>query len=431
MQTPRNIFAYIRDWSGVGYQQSVVRRTIFLCGLVLPGFAANFFVYFFTAQLLPADEFGLFYVALTVGNVLYSGSNILNAFLTRHLVRIGETAGRDAIAPTALRLELRVIFLGAILGALLFVLFLATSKEIGVHSPIIILLIVLDAYTCYVTDLGRVLLQSLRKTLVLGIYTTAWMFLRFALCLAGILMFHTVWAALAGIVLSTVLAFVAFHAWILRTTSGRSDPGSVTLRLRSLLPAATGYGLMVLVSNLDVLLGYFVLGDTELGIYSASSVFPKAALVVITPLLQMLIPAMVGADPGKRPFIAIAARIGGVILALAAAGSILIWMLADELCGGRFGLKLCAPPILEVLLISIVPLALLRTLVVIEFARGRELLLLWLVVPAVAFAIDMWALPAGMSMLAGRFAVFSILTFAFFAGICLLAHIWRRRLLAR
>ena len=103
--------------------------------------------------------------------------------------------------------------------------------------------------------------------------------------------------------LSTVLAFVAFHAWILRTTSGRSDPGSVTLRLRSLLPAATGYGLMVLVSNLDVLLGYFVLGDTELGIYSASSVFPKAALVVITPLLQMLIPAMVGADPGKRPFL--------------------------------------------------------------------------------------------------------------------------------
>ena len=121
MQTQRNIFAYVRDRAGVGYQRSVVRRTIFLCGLVLPGFAANFFVYFFTAQLLPADEFGLFYVALTVGNVLYSGSNILNAFLTRHLVRIGETAGRDAIAPTALRLELRIIFLGAILSALLFV----------------------------------------------------------------------------------------------------------------------------------------------------------------------------------------------------------------------------------------------------------------------------------------------------------------------
>ena len=129
----------------------------------------------------------------------------------------------------------------------------------------IILLIVLDAYTCYVTDLGRVLLQSLRKMLVLGIYTTAWMFLRFALCIAGIFLFHTVWAALAGIVLSTVLAFVAFYAWILRTTSGRSDPGPVTLRLRSLLPAATGYGLMALVSNLDVLLGYFVLGKHRTG----------------------------------------------------------------------------------------------------------------------------------------------------------------------
>ncbi len=431
MPTPRNILTYAKHKAGSDYQQSIVRRTIILSSLVLPGFAANFFVYFFTAQLLPADQFGLFYVALTIGNVLYSGSNILNAFLTRHLVRIGEAAGRDAIVPTTLRLERNIIFIGAIVSALLFLLFLAATKQLGVQSPIIILLIVLDAYTAYVTDLGRVLLQSLRKTLALGIYTTAWMSLRFGLCMVGTILFNTVWGALSGIVLSTAVVFGIFHAWILQTRSGRSDPGPITLHLFTLVPAAIGYGLMVLVSNLDVLFGYFVLGETDLGVYSASSVFPKAALVVITPLLQMLIPAMVGIDPSKRPFIVVAARIGGVILALTAVGSALVWLLSDELCGSRFGLKLCTPPVLNILLISVVPLALLRTLVVIEFARGRERLLLWLIAPAIAYGLFVWKSAPGMNQLAIGFSAFSDRAFAFFAVICLVAQASRRRALTQ
>jgi O-antigen/teichoic acid export membrane protein len=421
------MFAYAKRRASSGYQQSIIRRTIILSGLVLPGFAANFFVYFFTAALLPADQFGLFYVALTIGNVLYSGSNILNAFLTRHLVRVGETMGRDAIAPTALRLERHIVLIGAILSTALFLSFLVATKQIGVQSPVIILLIVLDAYTAYVTDLGRVMLQGLRKTVALGLYTTGWMFLRFGLCIAGIMLFHTVWGALTGIVASAVVAFAVFHAWILRTTRGRSDPGPLALHLFTLLPAATGYGLMVLVSNLDVLVGYFVLGETDLGIYSASSVFPKAVLVVITPLLQMLIPTMVGADPSKRPFIVVAARIGGVILAMTTVGSALVWLLSDQVCGSRFGLKLCVPSILSILLISVVPLALLRTLVIVEFARGRERILLWLIVPAVAYGLFVWRSAPGIDELAAGFSIFSIIAFVFFATVSLIAQASRRR----
>ena len=431
MPTARNFLAYARQRAGSGYQQSIVRRTLILSSLVVPGFAANFFVYFFTAQLLPADQFGLFYVALTIGNVLFSGSNILNAFLTRHLVHVGETDGYGAIVPTTLLLERRIVIAGAAISAAVFLGFLAGSKQIGVQSPVIILLIVLDAYTAYVTDLGRVLLQSLRKTLALGLYTTVWMFVRFGLCIAGILLFHAVWGALAGIVLSAVLVSVLFHVWIFRQAGGRDDPGPMILNLLSLLPAAIGYGLMVLVSNLDVLLGYFLLGQTDLGVYSASSVFPKAALVVVTPLLQMLIPAMVGADPGKRPFIVVAARIGGVMFALAAVGSALVWLVSEQICGSRFGLKLCAPPLLDILLISVVPLTLLRTLVVIEFARGRERLLLWLAVPAAGYGLLMMNGAPGMRELASGFALFSVAAFAFFAAVSIVAQAVRKRALLR
>jgi O-antigen/teichoic acid export membrane protein len=426
----RNLVAYAKHRVGSGYHQSIVRRTVILSSLVLPGFAANFFVYFFSAQLLPADQFGLFYVALTTGNVLYSGSNILNAFLTRHIARVGEAVGHGAIAPTTLRLERHIILIGAAISTALFVSFLVAAERIGVQSPIIIALIVLDVYTAYVTDLGRVLLQSLRRTIALGLYTTLWMLLRLGLCIAGIVLFRTVWAALSGIVLSTLLMFAIFHAWLLRTGRRRAEAEPINLHLFALLPATVGYGLMVLVSNLDVLFGYFLLGETDLGIYSASSVLPKAALVVITPLLQMLIPSMIGGDPSKRPFVAVAGRIGGVILGLTASGSIFVWLLSDQLCGSRWGLKLCAPSLLDILLISVVPLSLLRTLVVIEFARGRELLLLWLIVPAIGYGLFVWQSAPTMSSLAVQFSLFSIAAALFFALVCVIAQVSRRRAFA-
>jgi O-antigen/teichoic acid export membrane protein len=430
VQSARNIFVNVRLKVGSGYQGSIIRRTVILCGLVLPGFAANFLVYFFTVQLLTPDQFGLFYVALTIGNVLSAGSNILNVYLTRHLVHIGDKGGVHAIVHTMLRLERHIASIGATLSIALFLLLLVAAQRIGVQSPIIILLIILDTYTAYVADLGRVLLQSLRRTTALGLYTTGWLFLRFGLCIVGSLLLRTVWGALSGIVLSAIIVIATFHLWVLRAARDNRESPAVTLHLFSLVPAATGYGLIVLISNLDVLFGYFVLGQTELGIYSASSVFPKAALVVITPLLQMLIPAMVGEDPSKRPFIAVAARIGGVILALTAAGSALTWLLADQLCGGHWGLKLCTPPVLGILLISVVPLSLLRTLVVIEFARGRELLLLWLIVPAIAYSAFVWLSTPTMSALATGFAIFSMIAFVFFAAVCLIAQVLRNRAVA-
>lgn len=426
-----NTVIHLKQRVSSGYQQSIVRRTVTLCGLVLPGFAANFFVYFFSARLLAPSQFGLFYVASTISTILFSGSNVLNAFLTRHLVHVEQGYGAKAIVPTTLRLQRSLMAIGAVGGSVMFLLFMATRELIGVQSPVIILLVILDAYTSYLTDLGRVLLQAQRKTLSLGLYSSLWMVLRFALCIAGVLLFKTVWGAYGGTVLATTIVLLGSHLWILRTRNGPSA-APLHLPVFTLLPAAAGYGLMVLVSNLDVIFGYFVLNHSDLGYYSASSVFPKAALVVITPLLQMLIPTMIGAHVLiRRPFHFIAAKIGGVILSLTLAGSVLVWLLSDQLCGSHWGLQLCEPPILGTLLFSVVPLSMLRTLVVIEFARGREVLLLWLAVPAAAYSLFVWISAPTMTELALGFSTFSFLAFFFFAGVSLVAQISRQRSFVR
>jgi O-antigen/teichoic acid export membrane protein len=426
MEIARNFLAYAKRRASVDYQQSIVRRTAMLCALVVPAFGANFLVYYFSARLLAPDDFGIFYVAVTVGNVLYSGSNVVNVFLTRQLVHVGEADGPDAIVSATLWIERRVIIIGAACSASFFLVLLIATKQIGLPSPLIIMLVVLDTYTAYVTDIGRILLQSLRRTMALGFYTFAWMFLRFALCIGGILLFGTVWGALSGIVLSAIGIFMAFHFWIRRISRDRLQSCAVPLPILSLLPATLGYGLMVLVSNLDVIFSYLILGETDLGIYSGSSVFPKAALVVITPLLQMLIPMMI---TGRRikGRIGIVAKINGVIFAMTAAGSLMVWVLSDQLCGSRWGLQLCEPPVLDTLLLTVVPLALLRTLVVLEYAWGREMLMLWLAIPAVAFGVVAWLFPPTLSGLANGYAGFSMTAFLFFALVCLIAELLIKR----
>jgi hypothetical protein len=64
------------------------------------------------------------------------------------------------------------------------------------------------------TELGRVMLQSLHRTLLLGSFTLLWMALRFMLCITGIMVFGTVWGALGGNVSAAVVVYVGFHVWV-------------------------------------------------------------------------------------------------------------------------------------------------------------------------------------------------------------------------
>jgi O-antigen/teichoic acid export membrane protein len=418
----------IRELLTSGYDQSIIRRTTILGALILPAFAANFLVYYFLEKLLSAERFGLFYVAVTIGNILYSGSNIFNVFFTRHLTQVERSTGELSIFPATLALERSVILYGALISAAALVVLILVANYIGLNSNLIIFLIVLDTYVAYVSDLGRVLLQSMRRTIWLGSYTLIWMITRLVFCVAGAAIFGTVTAALAGSILSTVVVFAAFHIWLKQ--SARRSPAVQTDRLRifTLVPTIAGYGMLILLSNLDVLFSYLLLGNVDIGLYSASSVFPKAILVVITPLQQMLLPMMVPDKANSSQFNLIIAKIGGIVLLLTSVGIGMLWLLSGAVCGGRWGLTLCQPATLHVLLLSALPLVLLRVLVSIQYARGRDMLMLWLALPSAAYLFIVANSARTIESLAQGFAVFSAGTCLFFLAICVLAdHVLRNR----
>jgi O-antigen/teichoic acid export membrane protein len=183
----------------------------------------------------------------------------------------------------------------------------------------------------------------------------------------------------------------------------------------AILPVVIGYGLMTAMTNLDVLVSYFALKETDLGIYSASSVFPKAILVIMTPVSQMLFPMMFQRGAERRDFLTIVAKICVTVLFASAAAAGATWLLSDYLCGGTFGLKLCSIPPLTALLVAAIPLALLRIAALFQLARGRDALLLFLVAPIAIYAYFVLKTPLDVDSLASSFAVFAYAGLAFFA----------------
>jgi len=414
-----------------GYKKSVIRRTVLQSAIIVPGFFANFLIYFFSGRLLNGNEFGFFYVALTIGNVLFSGALILNVFFTRYLVLVLQAAGEGAVFHAMLKLEKLVIKTGLVLSIAIYAVLSIAANYIGVQSRLLILLIVLDAFTAYVADLARVLFQTLGYSTRLGLYTTMWMVLKLALCIGAIWMFNTVWAGLLGQIASAVFMFACFRLWT--TASGSSETVSVPPlpAAASLLAPVTGYSLMIVVSNMDVLASYFLLSAHDLSIYSASSVFPKAILVVITPLLQMLFPMMVGVGALSRDVKVVIGKTVGITMILTLIGVFIIWLFSGWLCGGTWGLRLCEDAPLFTLLLSAVPVAMLRVLVMLQFARRRDMLTLWLAVPILLYIPFAWTSDHTIMGIAQGFAYASTTTLLLYLSIYLCTELGIKRSLVK
>jgi O-antigen/teichoic acid export membrane protein len=188
-----------------------------------------------------------------------------------------------------------------------------------------------------------------------------------------------------------------------------------------LLSATLGYGLSIVVSNLDILLGYLVLSRAELGVYSASAIFPKAMLVVVTPLMQMLFPMMVGTEQTRSEVLMFLGKIGIALLLLAGAGAAIVWQLSPLVCRGAWGMPLCDKPLLDIMLLSVVPLVMLRLLVLLNFARGRDWVPAWLLAPTLAYLWVVAGAASGKAVLAEQFALFAALGFTFYFAVNVIA----------
>jgi hypothetical protein len=178
------------------------------------------------------------------------------------------------------------------------------------------------------------------------------------------------------------------------------------------------------MSSMDILVAYFYLTSTALGAYSASSVLPKAVVVVIAPLLQMLFPVIVGQGVADRKIKLLMGKIFGVTILIGGSACTLILITGDWTCGSTFGIKFCEISVLEILLVSVMPIVLLRTIIIVQFARGSDLMPLWLAPPIALYFLYAWFFPEGSEFhISITYAWSTIMMLVYYAGISLIASL--------
>lgn len=394
---------------------------------LIPGYLLNFGLMYGATHLLDVGSFGIFYTANSLISVISAPALILGLFFARRFAETLDQYGQAAVIADYRRFVVALVKWGG-LAALSLMIFMAIFGQlIGVKTLHIGLLIVLGAYVFYLADSVRAVFQGLRKFVHLGVTGLGLMATRFTLAITAIYVIGTAWAGLTGILLAFVLVFAVGYRFLTATGEPDAAMGSTDLpNLVKMAPFLSSYGLLIILMYADIMQAYLGLGLVDLGRYSASSILPKAILIITMPVIQVFFSVMVGQKKNTENRRVVLVKGLGATLLVSTVAVGVITLLSDFLCEGTYGLKECQGEIMAVLALSTVPLCLLRVLVVSQLATTRDWHPLVLLIPAIPYFIYVQGSQIDAGALANAFMVFSFTTFFFYSAVALVTS-WRVR----
>jgi O-antigen/teichoic acid export membrane protein len=357
-------------------RSSIVRRSL----LVTPAFIAGHLFYLalmFTAnRLLEPASFGRFFAAISLLNVLFIPATALTFTLAQHFSSVFSAGGIGALVSELRVLMRRHLAIGVALVVLTVLALLLVGLLIGATAVLLLLLVPSIALAIYLFEMGRAAMQGMLDFVS---YSLAWIACRggqYILASVAMMAIGTAWSGLAGILVATVIATIVLVGFLEQRASGHRGDVDATnwhaFHVTNTVPFMITYGGFIVINNIDVVIAYFVLGNEQLGAYSASSFLPKAIVTATQPVSQVMLPVINLAGREKRrrrPAFWKALAVCGL---LGSAGAALLSAGADLTCDQRFGIRFCSPWLLTMLAFAAIPLGMLRVLVVAGLAVGHQ-----------------------------------------------------------
>ena len=393
-------------------RHSVIRRS----AAVLVAFAAyqaiNYLMLWAANHLLGPGGFGLFYTAFLVINLLLSPILAVILVWTRRLTDVGTRLGREqvmAMTWRALTTCLRALPFVAVLAALLAV----ASWWLGFEGWSIALLIPLTVLAFVVIE---ILSASFQSMLLFGWQIAVWLaggIARLGFVVTALWLMPQVWTGLIGILAGAVVASAAFIPWFL--TPGRATPtrpAVVASEVAHELPMVVGYSVFVLLTNADILVGYLLLPRSELDIYAASALLPKAITMMTFAVTQVLLPVIVDQRADGLRYRHSILKGFAMTLALGGAGAAVLWLAVPWVQLSPIAIHGLDFQVMMVLAGAATALGVIRVFVVVEIALQRYAFGLAQIGAVIVFALlcvistgsalriaDLYAAVSGMFML--------------------------------
>lgn len=340
------------------------------------GHAINYALLLEANHLLDKGGFGLFYTSVLIINILFSPMMGVMLVLARHLADAGARQGRRQILAMTWRL------LGGCVRMLPIVLLCSGllalgASWLGLEAWPVALLIPMTVAALVATEILRTSFQGM---LLFGWQNAVWLVsnaAQFAFAIGAFRLIPGVWPGVAGIFLGAVITFTAFLPWFVRATAGARLPSlAVTFALPLLRewPTVVAYSLFILLNNVDILIGYLLLPHSELDIYAASSLLPKAITTVTFVIAQVMLPVVVDQKSSGQPYRQSIVKSIAMTIGLGTAALVILWAAIPWLQTTPLAIRGLDYEMMLTLAIAAIALGAIRAVIVLEIALQRYLI---------------------------------------------------------
>jgi O-antigen/teichoic acid export membrane protein len=357
-------------------RHSIIRRSLVLTTFYISGHGFYYLLLLIANAMLDPTGFGRLYTGWAVLNVLVAPISIIALLLSSYFAQTNASKGPAFVSKMLARIAAIALPWTVATVLLLEVLFYLGGRLIGVDSLALILVMPLTAVSFLGVEIVR---ASLQGTLRFVAYGASWFFWCVAQCAVGavgLLLTGSPWGCFAGMLVANLLTLGGLCRAVAGGGAAAPDltddgPKLASYSLRRAAAFCSAFVGFVLFNNADIFLAYLILGPADLGIYTASSVLPKAIVTATQPVVQIILPVVIsiqgeGEDTSPAVMKAIFAA-----FALGAAAFVVLWVGSDLACGSPHGIRFCTSPLMLLLAAAAVPLSVIRTLVTADVAHGR------------------------------------------------------------
>lgn len=377
------------------------------------GFLFNYLLQHASSRFLDIGNFGIFYESIVIVNLSVAPAIIFGMYFTRFSVGVKKNEHSSELLNYIYIIQihgLKILFI-SILILLIFWLLL-DFKSILLFT---ILLIVI--YSNYLIESLKTILEGSKKVVLTGIFTSITLFFRFIFAISFLYFGGTVWSGMLGIMLSNLLIFFLFKKYHFKNIKFHNSYKPKFNKLfKGMLFFVLSFSLVTLVLYLDVLLVYFIFPVTQLSIYTASSVLPKGLLLFTQPLTKAIYPLISNNKVvSNHNYIIDGVKMIGIMLFISCSGVFTLYFFKDLFVTGAFSVNHIDQNIFSIIIFSIVPLTLLRTLVAISLARNDDKSPLLLFFPVGFYIIYLLTLESiNISKFSYEFVMFSWLVLIYY-----------------
>jgi O-antigen/teichoic acid export membrane protein len=360
-------------------RHSVIRRSLYVSLFYVAGHAFYYLLILLANSWLEPVGFGRFYLGWAVLNIIAAPGAVLTLALSGHFAEVHRVSGAAGLS-SALRIALTTLFpwlLG--ISAAVEIVLLFSGMAIGSDAVTMVALLPLTALSSVLVDTVRAVFQGALQFVWFGASWLLWCISQFIFGAVFLLLIATPWAIFLGMLAANCLTLASAFVAVWRLGANRGGEGDgpagqsefAAQSLRYILPFCSALGAFVFLNYVDIFSAYLKLSGTELGIYAASAVLPKAIVTATQPVSQVILPVATYIRGQNLKTREVLSKAIGMTFALAAFGAGALWLLSGEVCGGHYGIKFCDPSIMELLAIAAVAVAVIRTAIIADLLGGR------------------------------------------------------------